>query len=77
MLFNIIDFKYFILSLSIGLLYIYLSNDYKKVVVIYPNPHNLDKFTYIDQAENCFNYELSETTCPSNTNEYVNVGMKY
>ena len=30
MLFKFIDFKYFILSLSVGLLYIYLTNEYKK-----------------------------------------------
>ena len=76
MLFKFIDFKYFIISLSIGLLYIYLTNEYKKVI-LYPNPHNLDKYTYIDKANNCFNYKLEQARCPYSNKEYVRVNVAY
>ena len=49
MIFQFIDFKVFFISLSIGLLYIYLSEEYKKVVVIYPTPENINNM-YIDNA---------------------------
>jgi hypothetical protein len=54
-----------------------VSNEYQKVIVLYPNPTNLDKYTYIDKANNCFNYDLEASECPSNQEEYVNVGVAY
>ncbi len=77
MLFKLIDFKYFLISLSIGLLYIYLTNEFKKVIVLYPNPHNLNKYTYVDKADNCFNYDLTKSNCPNNIKEYVKVNVQY
>lgn len=77
MLFKMIDFRYFLVSLCIGLFYIYISDEYKKVIVLNPTPHNLDKYTYVDKANNCFNYALSETECPSDSKKYVNVGVSY
>ena len=44
MLFKFLDIRYFIVSLCIGLLYIYVSNEYQKVIILYPNPTNLDKY---------------------------------
>ena len=38
-----INFKAFLVSFSIGLLYIYLTDDYKKVIIVYPTPMNKDK----------------------------------
>ena len=77
MLFKFLDIRYFIVSLCVGLLYIYVSNEYQKVIILYPNPTNLDKYTYIDKANNCFNYDLEASDCPSNQEEYVNVGIAY
>ena len=28
---------------------------------LYPNPTNVDKYTYVDKQNNCFQYELDET----------------
>lgn len=77
MFFQYFDFKYFLISFAIGLLYIYITNEYKKVIVLYPNPHNLNKYTYKDKADNCFKYELEKTKCPSQKENYVNVGVSY
>ena len=77
MLFKFLDFKYFLISLSIGLLYIYLSNDFQKIIILYPNPYNLKKYTYVDKANNCFNYELNEVKCPNKKDNYVNVNINY
>tara|TARA_B100000123_G_C25690136_1_gene410410 strand:- start:787 stop:1020 length:234 start_codon:yes stop_codon:yes gene_type:complete len=77
MIFQFIDFKVFLISLSIGLLYIYLSEEYKKVVVIYPTPDNVNKYIYKDNADNCFSYKLDETQCPSNSDKMIKVGANY
>jgi|TARA_A200000113_G_C8872493_1_gene357246 hypothetical protein len=68
------DFRYFFISFAIGILYVYLTDDYKKVIVIYPNPDNIEKYTYLDKANNCFQYELDETNCAEDS---VEVGATY
>ena len=72
-----INFKAFLVSFSIGLLYIYLTDDYKKVIIVYPTPMNKDKKLYIDKANNCFKYNLTEASCSSNKEDYVNIGVNY
>lgn len=72
-----INLKAFLISFAIGLLYIYLSDDYKNVVIMYPTPMNAGKHTYADKANNCFKYNLKESTCSSNKDDYVSVGVNY
>ena len=74
---NVIKFNYFLISLCVGLLYIYLNEDYKHIIVLYPNPQNIDKYTYVDKANNCFNYDLNERECPKNEDEYVKISVQY
>lgn len=68
------NFRYFFISFAIGILYVYLTDEYKKVIVIYPNPDNIEKYTYLDKANNCFQYELDETNCLEDS---VQVGASY
>ena len=30
---------------------------------MYPTPENINKYTYVDKSNKCFNYKLKETTC--------------
>lgn len=72
-----INFKAFLISFAIGLLYIYLTDDYKKIIVVYPTPMNKDEKVYVDKANNCFKYNLHESTCSNNKDDYINIGVKY
>ena len=72
-----INIRVFLISFAVGLLYIYLSDDYKKVIVVYPTPMNADKHTYVDKADNCFKYKLEEDTCSTNKEDFVTVGINY
>ena len=58
-IFNIINLKFFLISLLIGLLFMYLDNGKRKINV-YPTPSNINKIEYKDKAENCYEYELEE-----------------
>ena len=49
MLFKYFDFRYFFISFAIGILYIYLTSEFKKVFVLCPNPTYVDKYTYVDK----------------------------
>jgi len=63
-MFKYIDLKIFLISLSIGLFYIYIAEDYKKVIVMYPTPDNIKNTQYKDKSGNCFSYNLKEMKCP-------------
>ena len=71
------DFRYFFISFTIGIFYIYLTNEHKKVIILYPNPDNLEKYTYVDKSDNCFNYELDETECPTDASNRIDVEVSY
>tara|TARA_Y100000768_G_scaffold277769_1_gene213161 strand:+ start:12099 stop:12329 length:231 start_codon:yes stop_codon:yes gene_type:complete len=63
-----INIKVFILSLSIGLLFVYLSSPQEAPVIVYPTPENIDKVEYKDLAGNCFRFEIDEVVCPQDKN---------
>ena len=60
-----ISFKVFLVSLSIGLLFAYLSTPTPTIIHVYPTPDNADTLEYIDKANNCFKFESTEVECPS------------
>lgn len=67
---------YFILGLSIGLFVVYITNAPPKVIIVYPNPDNYQKFQYIDNADNCFNINQKEVSCPNNSDNIINVPIQ-
>ena len=56
-IFNIINIKVFLVSLFIGLVFIYLNDD-KKKINIFPTPSNIHEIEYKDKADNCFEYVM-------------------
>jgi hypothetical protein len=60
-LFNI---PVFIIALSLGLLFIFLSDSEEEVVHVYPTPYNLDKIEYRDTVGNCFDFSADKLKCP-------------
>jgi hypothetical protein len=76
MLFKFIDFKTFIVALSIGLFYTYITDDYKKVIVLYPTPDNIKEYQYKDKTDSCYTYDLNEVDCPDDENKYQTVKIQ-
>lgn len=68
-MFEYIDPFYFIVSFSIGVLYMYMFTPHPKVVIQYPTPYNLNK-KYKSKNGNCYKYTIKKTNCPKKTNEY-------
>ena len=71
-----IDIKYFIISLAVGLFYIYISDEHKKVIILYPTPDNKDEYQYKDKTNSCFMYDLNEVSCPNDLNKYHQVKIQ-
>lgn len=63
-LLQLISLPIFIVSLSIGLFAVYITNPKKEVIYIYPKPDNVDKMLYKDKGGDCFKFESKEVQCP-------------
>ena len=59
----IISFPVFIISLSIGLLFVYLSTPPPTIIYVYPTPENINKVEYKDKADNCYQFSSTEVSC--------------
>lgn len=55
----------FLVSLALGLLFVYLSDSETNTVFVYPTPYNLDKVEYRDSVGNCFDFSADKLECPS------------
>ena len=55
----------FMVSLAIGLLFVYLSSPELTIIHVYPTPDNVKHFEYKDKADNCFQYTAEEVKCPA------------
>ena len=65
MFFKYISVKVFLLSLSVGLLFAYLSTPPPTIIHVYPTPDNVNEMEYIDKANNCFKFDATEVKCPT------------
>ena len=61
-----ISLPIFIISLAIGLFFVYIMGPDMKTIYVYPNPDNVGKVQYKDRADNCFQYQSDEVKCPTN-----------
>jgi len=76
MFFKYISFKIFFISLSVGLLFAYLSSPTPTTIFVYPTPDNLDQVEYIDKANNCFKFSAKEVKCPTNRDSIKNIPIQ-
>lgn len=61
-----INLPIFIASLAIGIFFVCLFDEEKKVIYVYPKPDNIDSIQYRDTTGTCFSIKQERTTCPRN-----------
>jgi len=76
MFFRFISLKIFLISLAIGLLFVYLSNPEPTIIYVYPTPDNVDNITYKDKALQCFKFKANESTCPKNKSDIKTIPLQ-
>jgi len=54
----------FIISFSIGIFIVYLSEPPRKIIIKHPRPND-NETIYRDDADNCYKYKTIEVQCPS------------
>lgn len=74
-LIKLINFKVFLISLFVGLVFIWFDNE-KKNISVYPTPSNIDNILYKDKADNCFKYNMEKVTCPSNKSKINHIPIQ-
>ncbi len=64
-----ISIPVFIVSLAVGLFFVYITNPEPEIIYIYPTPENLNKVQYQDKANNCYDFHQTEVSCPNDPNK--------
>ena len=76
MLFNYISLPVFMISLAVGLFFVYILGPEMKTIYIYPSPENVDKILFKDKADQCFSLKPQEVECPSNNSLFGKVPVQ-
>ena len=61
----------FIISLAIGLFFVYISAPSPNVIFIYPNPDNEAQLLFKDKSETCYRCKSKEIRCPKDASKIV------
>jgi hypothetical protein len=76
MFYKYISFKVFLISLAVGILFVYLSSPTPTVIMVYPTPDNVGRVEYKDKADNCFKFEATEVKCPSDKSKIKTIPVQ-
>lgn len=66
MLLKFVNFPVFIISLAVGLFFVYIYVPENRKIYVYPTPSNVDMVQYKDALGNCFYYKQEKVKCPAN-----------
>jgi hypothetical protein len=65
-IFKYIHFPVFLISLAIGMFFVYIYKTDDHIIFVYPTPDNLDSIQYKDATGTCFSVEQTKVSCPKN-----------
>lgn len=72
-----ISLPVFLISLAIGLFFVYIFGNDLKTIYVYPTPDNVNKFLLEDHAENCFSINSVEVKCPADSKLVKEIPIQY
>ena len=76
MLGKYINFPVFLVSLAIGILFVYLFQPELNVIYVYPTPDNQNKILYKDKTDNCFKFNAEQVKCPDDKTKIKNIQIQ-
>jgi hypothetical protein len=66
MLMKYLNIPVFIVSLAVGLFFVYIYSNGNRKIMVYPTPDNVGTLQYRDEAGTCFEFKEKEVKCPAN-----------
>jgi hypothetical protein len=76
MILDYISLPIFIISLAIGLFFVYIIGPETKTIYVYPSPENVESVLFKDKADNCFKYEPEEVKCPADKSKISSIPVQ-
>lgn len=67
MLLKYINIPVFIISLAVGIFFVYLFVPDNRTIYVYPTPDNVDIVQYKDTVGNCFYFKQEKVKCPKDS----------
>jgi hypothetical protein len=65
-----INLPVFLVSLAVGLFFVYTTNSPKKDIFVFPNPDTINDVQYKDKTNTCFEFKAREIPCTGDVHEY-------
>jgi len=59
-----VNIPVFIISLAVGLFFVYMYQTDKRKIYVYPRPDNIDAIQYKDPTGTCFKVKQEKMACP-------------
>ena len=76
MFLKFISFPVFLMSLTLGLLFVYLTASDPTVIYVYPTPDNVNKIQYKDKADTCYQFNAQQVKCPIVSTNVKNIPIQ-
>ena len=67
MFWKFISLPVFLISLTVGSFFVYLTRSDPTVIYVYPTPDNINKVQYRDKADTCYQFDAEVVNCPLTT----------
>ncbi len=64
MFLKFVSLQVFLISLTFGLLFVYLTRSDPTIIYVYPTPDNVNKVQYKDKANTCYQFDAHQVKCP-------------
>jgi hypothetical protein len=71
-----INIPVFLFSLALGVIFVTVYDQNKRVIYVYPTPENEDIVQYKDAADNCFEVRQEKTKCPAKSSKIKQIPVQ-
>ena len=71
-----INLPVFAVSFIIGVIFVLISAPASTTIYVYPTPENIKDCGYRDKANNCFEYNMKQITCPDDEEKVKNIPVQ-
>lgn len=77
MFFKYISLPVFLISLAVGVFFVYAYGTDLKTIYVYPTPENVNSILFQDEAKNCFSVQPHEIACPSDSGAIKTIPVQH